>query len=44
MHEQHQAIQKCTRGPNEFITVGTTKFDVFVVENKGCVGVFWEES
>jgi hypothetical protein len=44
MHEQHHIIHKCIRGPDEFITVGTTKFDAFVVENKGCVGVIWDES
>ena len=43
MHEQHQLILKCTRGPDEFTTVGTTRFDAFVVENKGFVGVIWDE-
>jgi hypothetical protein len=43
MHEQRQTIEYSPRGPDEFITVGTTKFDAFVVENNGCVGGVWNE-
>ena len=43
MHEQRQTIPYFPRGPDEFITVGTTKFDAFVVENNGCVGGVWNE-
>jgi hypothetical protein len=43
MLEQRQAIEDFPRGPDEFITVGTTKFDAFVVENNGCVGGVWNK-
>jgi hypothetical protein len=43
MHEQRQTIEYLPRGPDEFITVGTTKFDALVVENNGCVGGVWNK-